>query len=1135
MIRKITLLFLACFGIQFGASAQYCGFDHKHQQLLSNNPAYAQNVQAMNAQWSQEAAMKQFLQQNLGQLVADNNNGLGKVYEIPVVIHVVHTGGAVGTIYNPSDAQLIGMINYLNQAFAAMWGTYPDSMTGGTHVPIRFALAQRDTNCNVPSGTPGIVRVNGSSVAEYVANGVELSTSLGAPEVNVKNLSRWDVNRYYNIWIVNKIDGEDGTVGSFTAGYAYLPPAPANLDGTVMLATQATQGEITLVHEMGHALGLYHVFEGGSTSVCPPNANCNTDGDLICDTDPQMQSTFNCPTGTNPCTGMPFGGAVHNFMDYSSCQDRFTQGQRDRMISTLLQYRRNMIGALAGQPMQNPTAAVCNFPPQGNVGNSFNLGPRRVRIKDDIYTYLDYNSGGYNDEANQYYIDRTCHNGAVLEAGTVDTVLISVGNNSQWVQVYIDYNNDGVFNGMEAVYLGTPQNGTHSFVLNVPTLGTNPDLALCTPLRMRVVTERAADLAPNSCFTNNAQIEDYSLIIRATGVSGGTGSVTASLLTNNPSCFGDTLTFVATPSNGISPAFQWFVNGTAVPGATNDTFISNTPGNNAQVMVRIYYATTCSADSADSAPITVLRSNAVPPTVTMGVTYGSIPNCIDDTLTFSVLNTGNAGNNPTYQWQSNGIDIPGETGTSYTAANIPNNATITVILNSSSACAVPTSATSNGIVVTHGALTPSVGIALTNGNNPGCPGQILEFTATPANAGNISNISYQWRVNGINAGPNAPVFTGLFNNNDIIDVILTTTSSCATTPTATSNSITIIYTAVMQTVAITNVTAFPICSGRPVSFTSATTNSGNGAVYQWQVNGQNVFGANGPNFTTSTLAPGDLVTLVVTSSSICVGNPTAVSNTIVAGIIPSSVPDVTISLLQGSNPGCEDSVITFQGNINNFGTNPDGNWFVNGVFVGNGLTFTTATLDSGDVVTFMANQTDGACYTLDTVEVDMDMILYQTPQNPILSLLGNMLFINNNPYNYYEWFGPNGLIVGEHTQWYHPTIPGNYYVIRYNGACPSSISNIINISLLDIKDIEQGSMKVYPNPSNGLVTIDWGTEKVSRKIDVYNAVGQGLMHEEIAGESRKVLNLSHFAAGVYFLVVKNDEGATHTIRLTLTK
>ena len=71
---------------------------------------------------------------------------------------------------------------------------------------IQFAIAQRDANCNP---TNGINRVNGSSIANYTSGGVGLETSLGTNEINVKSLIRWPATQYYNIWEVNKIDGNN--------------------------------------------------------------------------------------------------------------------------------------------------------------------------------------------------------------------------------------------------------------------------------------------------------------------------------------------------------------------------------------------------------------------------------------------------------------------------------------------------------------------------------------------------------------------------------------------------------------------------------------------------------------------------------------------------------------------------------------------------------------------------------------------------------------------------------------------------------------------------------------------------------------------------------------------------------------
>ena len=345
---------------------------------MKNDPQYRTNI------LQQQEQVKQYIQKNKSWLSARSNAPQAPLYTIPVVVHVIHTGGAIGSIYNPTDLEIQNTIAYLNSVYD---GTYPGT-EGIGDIQLEFVLAQRDPNCNP---TNGINRIDGSSLAEYAANGVERQTTSGAADIDVKNLSRWSNTQYYNIWIVNKIDGNDGTSGSFIAGYAYFPGAPATLDGTVMLATQMTPGAETLPHEIGHAFGLYHPFQGQVGSSCPSDVDCTSEGDMICDIDPiTVAGDFSCRTGTNPCTGTSYSiNSERNYMNYSSCKTLFTADQKARMLAfAAIAPRLSLSTSLGGTPT-NAGATQCppkiNFELNGDEQVELTTGTSGCRA------YTDYN------------------------------------------------------------------------------------------------------------------------------------------------------------------------------------------------------------------------------------------------------------------------------------------------------------------------------------------------------------------------------------------------------------------------------------------------------------------------------------------------------------------------------------------------------------------------------------------------------------------------------------------------------------------------------------------------------------------------------------------------------------------------
>jgi hypothetical protein len=1134
MIRKITLLLLLCISVVNATYAQQaCGFDQAHQQLLNQNTAYAQNVNTFNAQ------VAQWLNNNpnINSLVTTNAAG-DTIFEIPVVVHVMHTGGAIGSVYNISDARIDTTIDYVNETFNATWPSYPNTSNGGTRFPIRFVLAKRAPNC---TATNGIVRVNASATySNYTANGINLSASAGVDDPDLKALSIWPNDRYYNIWVVNRIDGADGlSPGTFTAGYAYFPGAGPAIDGTVILASQMNYNRTTLPHELGHAFSLYHTFQGSNptTSTCPTNVNCLTDGDRCCDTEPHyLYGAGTCYSGqNNPCTGNTFGDATaRNIMNYANCTNRFTPDQRDRFIAALLASRSSLISSSASIPLAS-VPAVCT-PGINNASSNLNSGPRNVKMVDaspGTRVYMDVTSSGYGGDGNVTYRDMTCQHRIPLQAGKSYTLSFSSRFNDKGA-AFIDYNNDGILGNSSGERLNVvDQSGGSLHVANftVPLTATG-----CAPVRMRVISDATSGYIDTCSNRLHGQTEDFEVFISGGSNSGAASVTVANPPTGgNPSCFNTWLTFRSTPSSGATVlGYQWFLNGSAVSGQTADTFMWNGFQDDDTVSVEMYYSSLCGADTAVSNKVGIERRATISPTVTIGVTGGTNPTCVDDTVTFSVVGNSNPGGGPTYQWRSNGVDIPGATGTSFKAIG-RGGETITVRMNSSapSPCSDPGFAISNGITIQYTTKVPVANIALTIGTNPGCAGQLLQFKATPTTGGTAP--TYQWRVNGSAVtGATDSVFNiSTLSNGDDVTVVMTSNSPCADPKTVTSAPIEVIHQKITADITIAQTTGTnPACEGKPLIFSANTNNAGKNPNFQWLVNGIAIGGATTPIYVTDSLRNTDRVQCVLIATDSCVANPLDTSNFITMTIIKANRPTVSFAITAGKNPGCLDSLVEFTATAVDLGTNPDYTWMVNGFPAATGSVFSGSSFLDGNIIMVRANQTDGGCYLPDTVySTPLVMVRSVTPNPPVISLIGNTIYTNFD--SSFVWFGPDGEMPDGPGGKAYPSKIGSYYAVTNNRGCWSKPSNILGITLLDISSLDVSGMEVYPNPTSDKVVLDWKGKTVNYSIDVRNAIGQSVLQDEANGVSRKEIYLGNLASGNYFIMMKDSEGKVGVVKVTL--
>lgn len=516
-----------------------CAADEMREKL-SQDPAYKREIEEM------DKGIRDYIQAHPA--TAKRPDGVSSpIYYIPCVVQVITNGGAIGAADNPTDAQIIAAIDYINKVYDGSWTGAGGAILGAGDLQIKLVLVSKDPNNNF---TSGIVRTNGSGLAGYSSFGANASGSSGAPEISVKNLSRWDPYKYYNIWLVHKIDGCTGVFcgcscdAGFIAGYAYFPPAnnttvnTRNLDGTLMLSSQFVAGEKTLPHEVGHALNLYHPFQGNGA---PATNNCpGSPGDQCADTDPctnpqlapnafpfacRNQAPYTAPY-TNPCVGTPFtDNTEKNFMNYTNCYQLFTNDQKSRMQASCVTTSRACLAtSWANNQGAYPTVWSAPIAPSitptsllttANLAGITNLS-LNGRV---VYSLNASRDAGYLNNANKWY------DLFELVANTSYTLTVTLGasGNAEQLGVWIDYNNDGSFNNsIEQIYLNTnipAATGAAGISINF-TVPVNASISTGQIVRMRLTDDLSTifgvtPINNTSASLSYGQAEDYPIYLRS--------------------------------------------------------------------------------------------------------------------------------------------------------------------------------------------------------------------------------------------------------------------------------------------------------------------------------------------------------------------------------------------------------------------------------------------------------------------------------------------------------------------------------------------------------------------------------------------------------------------------------------------
>ena len=209
----------------------------------------------------------------------------GPVYRINTVVHVI-TDGMSGAI---SQACVNSGMAWLNRDFRATAGS---KASGSVDTRIEFVLVETKYHDNAA----WLNQEHGTDGGFWTAA---------------------DTDRHMNIFIKTPPGGILGQAN--LAQYSGWGGADGITVGTSVWGDCATSSSYhqgaTATHEVGHYLGLLHTFNsdeclaGDVPMGSPPG--CNTNGDLICDTEPEASPVYDCDSRGTCGQRDP----IHNFMD----------------------------------------------------------------------------------------------------------------------------------------------------------------------------------------------------------------------------------------------------------------------------------------------------------------------------------------------------------------------------------------------------------------------------------------------------------------------------------------------------------------------------------------------------------------------------------------------------------------------------------------------------------------------------------------------------------------------------------------------------------------------------------------------------------------------------------------------------
>lgn len=184
-------------------------------------------------------------------------------------------------------------------------------------------------------------------------------------------------------------------------------------------------------------------------------------------------------------------------------------------------------------------------------------------------------------------------------------------------------------------------------------------------------------------------------------------------------------------------------------------------------------------------------------------------------------------------------------------------------------CIGTTKVLSNAITVS-GTQPQALAVTVSTNRTMLCKNDTVTFNAAVLNGG--SSLTYRWKLNNIDVGPNSAVFrTSTLSDGDLVscDVEQAAVPPCSPKLTARSNIVSISIRSPLVPIVSITASSDSVCVGSEVTFKAVAQNADTSFLFQWKLNGIPV-ASNGQSYTSRSLKNNDEVGLIVEDKYGCI-------------------------------------------------------------------------------------------------------------------------------------------------------------------------------------------------------------------------------------------------------------------------